>query len=130
MTSRLGVNRKNSRNIQRMMQILHFSHNARANNAKFATFAANTRQVLFSYTLWTGYCIYFAYMHPSCTMLTSIKQLQISLLKPYLMLNINVCYPPPVISGPIALIKLNTHKKKKKKKKPAYCQLIALSSNV
>ena len=52
-------------------------------------------------------------------------------------------YPtPPVISGPIALIKLNTHKKKKKKKKKKkhkrcrymgifqYCQLIALSSNV
>ena len=33
------------------------------------------------------------------------------------MLNINVCYPPPVISGPIALIKLKTQKKKKKKKK-------------
>ena len=33
------------------------------------------------------------------------------------MSNINVCYTPPVISGPIALIKLNTHKKKKKKKK-------------
>ena len=30
---------------------------------------------------------------------------------------LNVCYPPPVISGPIALIKLNTHTKKKKKKK-------------
>ena len=60
---------------------------------------------------------------------------------------LNVCYPPPVISGPIALIKLNTHKKKKKKKKKKknkkqkqnhcrymgifqYCQLIALSSNV
>ena len=25
------------------------------------------------------------------------------------MLNIDVCYPPPVISGPIALVKLNTH---------------------
>ena len=54
------------------------------------------------------------------------------------MLNIDVCYPPPVISGPIALIKLNTHKKKKKKKSHScrymgivqYCQLIALSSNV
>ena len=55
------------------------------------------------------------------------------------MLNINVCYPPPVISGPIALIKLNTQKKKKKKKTQhrcrymgivQYCQLIALSSNV
>ena len=32
------------------------------------------------------------------------------------MLNVNVCYPPPVISGPIALIK-PIHKKKKKKKK-------------
>ena len=31
-------------------------------------------------------------------------------------LKVNVCYTPPVISGPIALIKLNTHKKKKKKK--------------
>ena len=30
------------------------------------------------------------------------------------MSNINVCYTPPVISGPIALIKLNTKKKKKK----------------
>ena len=30
---------------------------------------------------------------------------------------LNVCYPPPVISGPTALIKLNTKKKKKKKKK-------------
>ena len=56
------------------------------------------------------------------------------------MLNINVCYPPPVISGPIALIKPNTQKKKKKKKKnkccrytrlqPAYCQLSALTSNI
>ena len=57
------------------------------------------------------------------------------------MSNINVCYPPPVISGPIALIKLNTKKKKNKKKKKKkhrcrymgiiqYCQLIALSSNV
>ena len=56
------------------------------------------------------------------------------------MSNINVCYTPPVISGPIALIKLKTQKKKKKKKKNShhcrymgivqYCQLIALSSNV
>ena len=53
------------------------------------------------------------------------------------MLNINVCYPPPVISGPIALIKPNTQKKKKKKKccrytrlQPAYCQPIALTSNI
>ena len=38
------------------------------------------------------------------------------MLKPYLPLNINVCYPPPVISGPIALIKLKTQKKKTKKK--------------
>ena len=65
-------------------------------------------------------------------------------------LMLNVCYPPPVISGPTALIKLNTHKKKKKKKTKKtkkkkqkktqqrcrymgifqYCQLIALSSNV
>ena len=33
------------------------------------------------------------------------------------MLNVNVCYPPPVISGPIALINPITQKKKKKKKK-------------
>ena len=33
------------------------------------------------------------------------------------MLNISVCYPPPVISGPIAVIKLNTQKKKKTKNK-------------
>ena len=55
-----------------------------------------------------------------------MTQLQILLLKkkkkkkkkkPYLTSNINVCYTPPVISGPIALIKLNTHKKKKKTKK-------------
>ena len=39
MTSRLGVNRENSRNVQRMTQILHLLHNAPANNAKFATFA-------------------------------------------------------------------------------------------
>ena len=66
-----------------------------------------------------------------------MKHLQILLLTPYLMLN--VCYPPPVMSGLIALIKLNTQKKKKKKKKKhrcrymgivQYCQLIALSSNV
>ena len=47
-----------------------------------------------------------------------MTQLQILLLKkkkPYLTSNINVCYTPPVISGPIALIKLNTQKKKKKK---------------
>ena len=36
--------------------------------------------------------------------------------KPYLTSNVNVCYTPPVISGPIALIKLNTHTQKKKKK--------------
>ena len=30
---------------------------------------------------------------------------------------LNVCYPPPVISGPTALIKLNTHTQEKKKKK-------------
>ena len=33
------------------------------------------------------------------------------------MLKVNVCYTPPVITGPIALIKLNTHTQKKKKKK-------------
>ena len=32
------------------------------------------------------------------------------------MLNVNVCYPSPVISGPIALKTHNTKKKKKKKK--------------
>ena len=32
------------------------------------------------------------------------------------MLNVNVCYPLPVISGPIALINPITHQKKKKKK--------------
>ena len=43
MTSRLGVNPENSRDVQRITQILHLSHSAGANNAKFATFAMNTR---------------------------------------------------------------------------------------
>ena len=56
------------------------------------------------------------------------------------MLNVNVYYPTPVISGPIALIDPHSTKKKKKKKKkkscryaklqPVYCQLIALTSNI
>ena len=33
------------------------------------------------------------------------------------MLNVNVCYTPPVISGPITLIQPITQKEKKKKKK-------------
>ena len=61
-------------------------------------------------------------MHTSCTTVDqhdtvtnfTIKKKK---KKPYLMSNINLCYTPPVISGPIALIKLNTHKKKKEKKK-------------
>ena len=43
MTSRLGVNPGNSRNVQQMMQVLRLSHNALANNAKFATFANKTQ---------------------------------------------------------------------------------------
>ena len=43
MTSRLGVSRENSTSMQQMTQILHLSHNAWANNVKFATFAMNTR---------------------------------------------------------------------------------------
>ena len=63
-------------------------------------------------------------MHTSCTIVDqhdtvtnfTIKKKK-KKKKPYLTSNINVCYTPPVISGPIPLIKLNTHKKKKKKKK-------------
>ena len=33
----------------------------------------------------------------------------------YFPLNVNVCYPPPVISGPITLIKPIQKKKKKEK---------------
>ena len=43
MTSKLGVNPGNSRNVQRTTQVLRLSHNAPANNAKFATFANKTQ---------------------------------------------------------------------------------------
>ena len=43
MTSKLGVNPGNSRNVQRTMQVLRLSHNAPANNMKFATFANKTQ---------------------------------------------------------------------------------------
>ena len=43
MTSRLGMNPGNSRNVQQMMQVLHLSHNAPANNVKSATFANKTQ---------------------------------------------------------------------------------------
>ena len=43
MTSKLGVNPENFRNVQRMTQVLHLSHNAPANHVKFATFANKTQ---------------------------------------------------------------------------------------
>ena len=43
MTNKLGVNPGNSRNVQWTMQVLRLSHNAPANNAKFATFANKTQ---------------------------------------------------------------------------------------
>ena len=56
-------------------------------------------------------------MHSSCTIVDKHDTVtNFTIKKPYLTSNINVCYTPPVISGPIALIKLNTHTKKKKKK--------------
>ena len=47
MTSRLGVNQENSRNVQRMTQILH---NAPANNANSATFAHKYKISILSLT--------------------------------------------------------------------------------
>ena len=43
MTSYLGVNAENSRNIQRTTQVLRLSHNASANHAKFVIFANKTQ---------------------------------------------------------------------------------------
>ena len=43
MTSKLGLNPGNSRNVQRTTQVLRLLHNAPANNAKFTTFANETQ---------------------------------------------------------------------------------------
>ena len=139
MTSRLGVNQENSRKVQRMTQILHLSHNATANNAKFATFAhkyklSNLFLTHFAHVLLHIFCIYAHILH-HCRLVLSSSDLP---LKLYLTINVNVCYPPPVISGPIALFTPITPQKKKKKKnhcrytrlQPKYCQLIALTSNI
>ena len=67
-TSRLGVNPENSRMAQQMTQILHLSHNARANNAKFATFAHKYKISILSLThcahvLLHIFCIYAHILH-------------------------------------------------------------------
>ena len=48
------------------------------------------------------------------------------------MLNVNVCYPPPVISGPITLIKPIQKKNivGTPGSPPVYCQLIVLTSDI
>ena len=74
MTSRLGVNPENSRNVQRMTQILHLSHNARANNAKFATFAHKYKiSIIFVQVLLHIFCIYAPILHHCRLALNSYK---------------------------------------------------------
>ena len=46
MTSKLGVNPENSRNVQQTTQVLCLSHNASANHVKLATFANKTQDKL------------------------------------------------------------------------------------
>ena len=117
-TSRLGVNPENSRIAQQMTQILHLSHNAPANNAKFTTFAHKYKISILSLThcahvLLHIFCIYAHILH-HCRLVLSTSDFTI---KMYLTINVNVCYPSPVISGPIALFTPITPQKKKKKKK-------------
>ena len=92
------------------MQILHLSHNAPANNVKFATFAhkyklSNLFLTHFAHVLLHIFCIYAHILH-HCRLVLSSSDFTI--------------------------------KKKKKKKKrcrytrlqPKYCQLIVLTSNI
>ena len=144
MTSYLGVNPENSRNIQRTMQVLHLSHNASANHAKFATFANKAQDKFpffthFTHVLLHICCIYVHILRHCRLVLSTYKFYHVNCI---LRLNVYVYYPTPIISGPIALIDPHSTPKKKKKKKkkkkrcryarlqPVYCQLIALTSNI
>ena len=143
MTSRLGVNRENSRKVQRMTQILHLSHNAPANNAKFATFAhkyklSNLFLTHFAHVLLHIFCIYAHILH-HCRLVLSSSDFTIKTVS----YNKCKCMLPATchFRTNCTLYTHNTTKKKKKKKKnsqrcrytrlqPKYCQLIALTSNI
>ena len=142
MTSRLGVNRENSRNVQRMTQILHLSHNAPANNAKFATFAhkykINIRSLTHcAHVLLHIFHIYAHILHHCRLVLSTSDFTVVSYNKCKCMLP-TTCH----FRTNCTLYTHNTTKKKKTKKtkkkqrcrytrlQPKYCQLIALTSNI
>ena len=115
-----------------MTQVLRLSHNARENNAKFTTFADKT-QVIFSYTFCTCFTVYLAYMHTSlqhCRLVSSTSYFSVEIA--FFVLNVNVCYPLPDISGPNTLINPNNTPKccRYTRLQPVYCQLIALTSDI
>ena len=140
MTSRLGVNRENSRKVQRMTQILHLLHNAPANNAKFATFAhkcklSNLFLTHFAHVLLHIFRVYAHILH-HCRLVLSSSDFTIKTVS----YNKCKCMLPTTchFRTNCTLYTHKTPKKKKKKKKrcrytrlqPKYCQLIALMSNI
>ena len=143
MTSRLGVNRENSRNVQRMTQILHLSHNAPANNAIFATFAHKYKISIHSLTHCAHVLLHifhiYAHILHHCRLLLSTSDFTVKTVS----YNKCKCMLPTTshFRTNCTLYTHNTTKKKKKKNKnsqrcrytrlqPKYCQLITLTSNI
>ena len=138
MTSRLGVNRENSRNVQRMMQILHLSHNAPANNVKFATFAHKYKISILSLTHCAHVLLHifhiYAHILHHCRLVLSTSDFTVKTV------SYNKCKCMlPITCHFRTNCTLYTHNTTKKKKtqhcrytrlQPKYCQLIALTSNI
>ena len=121
------------------MQILHLSHNALANNAKFATFAhkyklSNLFLTHFAHVLLHIFCIYAHILH-HCRLVLSSSYFTVKTVS----YNKCKCMLPTTCHFRTNCT-LNTHNtppQKKKKKhcrytrfQPKYCQLIALTSNI
>ena len=124
-----------------MTQILHLSHNAPANNAKFATFARKYKISILSLTHCAQVLLHifhiYAHILHHCRLVLSTSDFTVKTV------SYNKCkcmLPTTCHFRPIALINPIAHMQKKKKKKkkncrytrllPKYCQPIALTSNI
>ena len=137
MTSYLGVNPENSRNIQRTMQVLRLSHNASADHAKFATFANKTQDKFpflthFAHVLLHIFHIYAHILH-HCRLVLCTYDFAVETV----FYVIYICILPNTYSSdqlhpltPITHQNQNSQCCRYTRLQPVYCQLIVLTSNI
>ena len=137
MTSNLGVNPENSRNIQRTTQVMRLSHSISANHVKFVTFANKTQDKLpflthFCTCLLHIFRIYAHILHHCRLVLRTydfavetVFYVKCTLILP----NTHPSYQLHPLT-PITHQNQNSQCCRYARLQPVYCQLIVLTSNV